>query len=87
MILARGKKPDGTHVLIIGLTTENVSRLQNGEPVTASREKHGDVIPHGLEILIAFGPDERTLAKAILSASAGPPHEVHVTRADEKDPH
>lgn len=64
MMIARGQ--DGENVfLLLGLSAENIRRLQAGKPIRITRQSHGDAVPDELTIGIMAGATEADLAKAI----------------------
>jgi hypothetical protein len=64
MIIGRGDSKDG-ELLILGLSRENVKRLQEGKPMSLSRAIHGDGIPEGWHILIMFGETEQDMQREL----------------------
>jgi hypothetical protein len=64
MITARATGDDGTEVILLGVTHENLRRLMNGQPIRVSAETHPGFPPH-LKILIIAGPNERALTKTL----------------------
>lgn len=62
MIGARGHNDQGDELIVLGLTTENVRRLQDGKPMLLRSETH-PFVPAGWVITILVGPDEDTLAR------------------------
>lgn len=65
--------------LILGLTTENLRRLCQGKPILVARKTHGEAVPAGLEIVIIYGDDERTLLSQLRAAGLVTPEtEVRV---------
>ncbi len=57
MIKAGMTKGDGTKIALLGITQDNVDRLQEGKPINVSLE------PYGMkgEIIICYGKDTKTL--------------------------
>jgi len=52
MMVAMTEYPDGTRLLILGLTAQNVQRLQAGQAVQVTREKHGPAVPKGWAVVV-----------------------------------
>ena len=62
MMIANGSTAGGaTRVLVLGLTAANVERLMRGKPIRVRREVHGEGVPLGLEVLLLYGADEKSL--------------------------
>jgi hypothetical protein len=64
MIIARGSE-GGEEMLVLGLSQENIKRLQDGKPMYLTRATHGDGIPEGWRIMIFTGKDETAMANMI----------------------
>ena len=61
MLIARSIFENGKQFLLLGLSRENIRRLQADEPIRLTRETHGDRIPQGWVIGILFGETERDM--------------------------
>lgn len=69
MIIARGKLPDSEdQILVIGLTIENMQRMSEGDPVLVTHQKHGLVVPLGLQILAMLGESDGQLTRWFVQA-------------------
>jgi hypothetical protein len=78
MIIARGEK-GGHQMIMLGLSEENVRRLQGGKPIDIKRESHGDGVPEGWEIVIFVGETEQSMKKELESLGAiGPETKITV---------
>ncbi len=64
MIKASGRTVDGTPVLMMGLSGENIARLMNGEPITFDTADLG--LPQ-LRIVVLGGRTEADIAISIRS--------------------
>lgn len=51
------------YLLVLGLSRQNIERLQQGQPIDISRESHGMVVPPHLRIMIFTGETEAEMAK------------------------
>lgn len=50
---------DDKQMLIVGLSKENIRRLQEGQPIVIRRGVHGEGVPKGWQITLLVGePDE-----------------------------
>lgn len=77
MVIARGTSKDGKGtLLILGLSAENLRRLQNNEPIVKDLSLYG--VPN-LEICITFGKTEQDIYES-LKPSIAPDTKI------EKDP-
>jgi hypothetical protein len=61
MVIARAKGASGRDILLLGLSAENVRRLQGGEPIRVTQETHGPGIPEGWVIGLVFGETEEDI--------------------------
>lgn len=62
MIIARASRTGSEgEILLLGLSRENVRRLQEGQPIHIRRVSHGEGVPEGWEIVILFGETERAI--------------------------
>jgi hypothetical protein len=61
MIIAHGTS-GGRMLLVLGLSKSNVERLLNKQPMVLNPKTHPG-IPHGWEIVIAYGETEAALQK------------------------
>jgi hypothetical protein len=64
MITATATGPEGTQIIVLGVTRGNLDRLVKGEPIRVTGETHAG-FPADLMILIYFGETERTLVDQI----------------------
>jgi UDP-N-acetylglucosamine enolpyruvyl transferase len=55
---------DGTRIVLLGLTRENVRRLTAGQPIRVAAVSHPG-FPTDLKILITFAETDRELGEAI----------------------
>lgn len=67
MVIASSETEDGTF-LLLGLSAENVKRLQAGQPVRVSRESHGLAMPNRLVIAIVVGESEEAIGRDLRKA-------------------
>ena len=74
MLIAHTTTPRVANALILGLSRENVNRLTAGQPILIHRDKQGDAVPEGWEILICFGETELALHAAFERSGAIGPH-------------
>jgi hypothetical protein len=66
MIIARGEdKETGEQLLLLGLSRENLKRLQEGAPMLITRKTHGDGIPENWRIVIIFGETELSMQREL----------------------
>lgn len=65
MTIFNGKSANGSDVIGLGLTHENIARLLKGEPIHVTRHTHGDGVPEGYEFFILAGPTEEIMGKWI----------------------
>jgi hypothetical protein len=78
MIIGRAKS-EGKEALLLGLSRENVRRLQAKQPIRLRRQTHGDGVPEGWEIVIFFGETELSMKEELEKLGAiGPDTKVHV---------
>lgn len=70
MIKLVGQANDGTPLLILGLTAENVKRLQDGQPVLIN---HGALGLPAQMTSIVYGQDEDSITRQLEEAGAIPP--------------
>jgi hypothetical protein len=70
MCIGRAEREGGEQILILGLSQENIDRLSKGQPMHVSREKHGDGVPDGWEILILYGKTEADIHRQLAEAGA-----------------
>ena len=68
MIFAHADKPDGTRILMLGLSRGNIGRLLDGKPMLLKRETHGDGVPEGWEICVVFGETEQAIVDLLSKA-------------------
>lgn len=80
MLLGIGHAADGkSQILFIGLTKENLRRLQMGMPITCSEKSHpGGVLPPGWELFICYGDTEQAIGLKLAAGSAGMPSAENV---------
>jgi hypothetical protein len=80
MIVAKGLSEDGkTQCMILGLSSLNIMRLMNNQPMEISREKHGEAIPEGWKIVLLFGQTEQSLFAEMRKAGIiRPDTNVHI---------
>lgn len=62
MLTARSDSETGDILLLLGLSDENVRRLQAGNPIRLMRASHGLAIPAHLKIVIIAGETEASMA-------------------------
>jgi hypothetical protein len=65
MVIASAFLKDGEQLLVLGLSVENLRRLQDGMPIDLSRATHGLAIPAGLKIVIFAGETEADMRQAL----------------------
>ncbi len=81
MIIARAIRMDDSkkELIILGLSAENVRRLQNGEDILLTRETHGEGIPEHLGISIIYGETEQKMADQLREMGAiGPDTKMQI---------
>lgn len=76
MMLGSGQKEDGTQVLFMGLSLENIRRLVQGKPMVITREAHGEGVPEGWEILVVYGETEDDIVE-MMKPALNPGVEIH----------
>ena len=54
MLVAKAIDHKGQTIILLGVFPENIRRLTAGKPILVSCENHGNAIPDGLKICIAF---------------------------------
>jgi hypothetical protein len=64
MVTARATAADGTELVLLGLTRENVTRLVAGSPIHVSAATHPG-FPLNLKILICFGETVGALTESL----------------------
>jgi hypothetical protein len=60
----RATGDDGTEILAMGITRQNVEYLKKGRPIRVEAESHPG-FPEKLKILIFYGENERVLAESV----------------------
>jgi hypothetical protein len=80
MLIAQGLLGEGGTLLVLGLSRENMDRLESGQPIDLSRDTHGLAVPAGLKIMIFAGETEASMHK-MLGTLIGPE-----TVVDQKRP-
>lgn len=68
MIIGRAMLDEGGEYLLLGLTTENLRRLKQGQPIRLTTETHGAGVPLGWRILLVHGETEKDLVNALRDA-------------------
>lgn len=63
MVFGRATGSDKLH-LFIGLSAENIRRLQNKEPIRINEKSKGEMAK-GVDIVITYGDDETAIAKEL----------------------
>lgn len=63
MITAIAKGANGTRIIVLGITRENVKRLTAGHPIRVSAEHHPG-FPEDTVIAVVFGETEADLSHA-----------------------
>jgi hypothetical protein len=61
MFIASALLADHEQLLVLGLSRENIRRLQEGLPIDLSQKTHGPTIPAGLKICIFAGETEESM--------------------------
>lgn len=62
MIIGQIENPQsGGKILLVGLSSENISRMMNGDCILINPGKHGPAVPNGWEIVIMHGASEAAL--------------------------
>jgi hypothetical protein len=61
MFIAGAMLHDDEQLLILGLSRENIRRLQEGQPIDLSQKTHGVAMPRGLKICIFAGETEESM--------------------------
>ena len=52
-------------IIVVGLSRDNVKRLVAGDSILLQRERHGPILPEGLEIVLTFGTTEEDIAERL----------------------
>lgn len=80
MIIARASRTGSEgEILFLGLSRENLRRLQEGQPIRIRRVSHGEGVPEGWEIVILFGETEKAMKSDFEKHGLiGPETKVHV---------
>lgn len=52
-------------VLVLGLSEQNVERLQAGQPIRCSRASHGMAMPDDLTVFVFVGTTEEAIMHAL----------------------
>lgn len=60
LIATSDLEAEGT-LLVLGLSHENIKRLQDGKPIRVTRESHGLAVPAGLKLVIFTGETEASM--------------------------
>jgi hypothetical protein len=61
MLIARGTTRAGNDLLIIGLSKENRTRMEGGQPIDVSTRTHGGAVPRELHLVIFAGDTEDSM--------------------------
>jgi len=85
MITAHAKASDGTRIIVLGVTRENIARLTAGSPIYVNAEKHAG-FPADLKIAIFFGETEAALMRE-LKPMVGDQTKVIVVPKDTGEQH
>ena len=64
MITARATGADGKEIIVLGVTRENLQRLEQGHPIKVSAEKHAG-FPPNLVVVIFYGDTERAIVEQL----------------------
>ncbi len=79
MIIARAKRQNGGEILMLGLSKQNLNRIEEGMPLHVRREVHGDGIPEGWEIVIFTGKTEQEMQKMFVEGGLiGPDTKINI---------
>lgn len=65
MIKATGRSADGTPVLVLGLSGENVARLMAKEPILVSKETMAEMGFPSMHVVIVGGRTEEAIAEEL----------------------
>jgi hypothetical protein len=76
VIILRGTE-GGDEMLILGLSEQNIKKLQEGKPMYLTRKTHGDGIPQGWRIMIFTGKDENKMTEMV-KPFLGPDTEIKI---------
>lgn len=87
MIKGMASKPDGTRILVLGLSGENVTRLAAGEPVGLRASELQEMGFPPFEVLIAYGRTEQTIVDQLRTAGLMPPGEAVVNKCTDPNCH
>ena len=63
--IAETNRVNGTPLLLLGLSRENVKRMMEGKPIFLTRATHGPAIPEKLNIGIMFGETEDAIVEQL----------------------
>lgn len=62
MLICRAALDSGGTLLVLGLSRENVRRLDDeGQPIRVSRQTHGMAVPDGLTVMLFVGETEASM--------------------------
>jgi hypothetical protein len=67
MIKAKGTDADGRKTLVLGLSFQNLKRLQAGDPIVFAADEYG----YAGTIMLFAGKDEATMAKMLTEGNPG----------------
>jgi hypothetical protein len=73
VIKGRASKPDGTPVLILGLTGENVTRITADEPLRVDPAEMDAMGLPPVEVVIMYGRTEQAIVDKLRAAGLMPP--------------
>lgn len=64
MITAVANAKDGKRIVVLGVTSENVTRLTKGQAIRVAAETHPG-FPADIVIMITYGQDEKTITELL----------------------
>lgn len=68
MVIASTLREHGQRILLLGLSDQNVTRLQAGEPIRLTRASHGLAIPADTTIFIVADRTEAAIEHGLRAA-------------------
>jgi hypothetical protein len=80
MTIARATNPkNGNQIFMLGLSRENINRLQQDKPIHIKKYTHGEGVPEGWDIVLFFGETEQEMQKMFVKhGMIGPETKVHI---------
>jgi hypothetical protein len=83
VIKGMASRPDGTRILVLGLSGENVTRLAAGEPMHIAAAELAAMGFQSFEVVITYGKTDQVIVDQLRTAGLMPPGTpVHNACAD-----